>query len=177
MDKKGGKGKGKVVTVNLTNKAVTRFNSKLFFVRSVDANMLLDANYVGKIVLSDPDNNRQVYQKFEFSSTETPGVYTMKSVLSGLFLSGDEVGNIFADVQDTYNSFQKWYILETTAGTYCIRNYSSNLAITVSLLNELYCRELPGSSKQKVLEGKEWKIVEVQGDIPSNMQWGLAMSR
>ena len=87
---KGGKGKGKVNSVNLVNKICTRLNQKLFFIRSVDAGLLLDSNYVGKVVLSEPDNNRQVYQKHEFSSTEIPGVYFIKSVLSGLYLSGDE---------------------------------------------------------------------------------------
>lgn len=178
MDKKG-KGKGKDITVGFSNSkaSLTKYNNKLLFVRSVDANMLLDANYVGKVVLSDPDNNRQVYQKFEVVMTETPSVYWMKSVLSGLFLSGDEVGNVFCELQDVYSSFQKWYLLETTVGTTVIKNFANNLGITVSLLNELYCKEVPGMVKKKVQEGKEWKILEVQDNIPNNMQWSLSNSR
>jgi hypothetical protein len=178
MDKKGGKGKGKGSTaVNLVNKVVTRLNQKAFFIRSVDAGMLMDANYVGKVVLSEPDNNRQIYQKFEFTASEVPGVYMIKSVLSGLYLCGDELGNVFTDLHDHYNTFQKWNCTETTAGSFVIKNHSSNLAICVSLLNDIFSKEIPGPTKQKVLEGKETKIAEVPGDIPSAMQWTLSTSR
>jgi hypothetical protein len=101
----------------------------------------------------------------------------IKSVLSGLYLCGDELGNVFTDLHDHYNTFQKWNCTETTAGSFVIKNHSSNLAICVSLLNDIFSKEIPGPTKQKVLEGKETKIAEVPGDIPSAMQWTLSTSR
>ena len=179
VDKKGGatKGKGKKVEVNIINKVVTRLHQRSFFIKSCDSAGLLDSNYVGRVVLSESDNNRQVYQKWEFNATDTPGVYTLKSILSGLLLSGDELGNVFTDVVDQYNSFQKWYCLETTSGNFVIKNYSSNLALTNSILNDLYSREVPGSKMAKVQVGKETKMEEVPGEILSNMQWNLSLSR
>jgi hypothetical protein len=115
----------------------TRLDSKKCFLQSTFNSCYLDCNNVGDVYFS-LDNPT----KWEFKKTDIPGAYTLKNINTDLYLTSNEIGDLFATVE-LNNSFQKWNVFNTgdkndKEEKYAYANLSNDLYFNISNQDEIY---------------------------------------
>ena len=83
--------------------------SKLNFINNPVEALYLDTNSYGELFY---EQNLRLNSKWEFVNDQ--GSYYIKNSITGLYISTDVNSNLFCYMLESYNSYQKWIIYETT---------------------------------------------------------------
>jgi hypothetical protein len=136
MDKNS-KNKNKVMFKELA----LRLNNKGFYLQSNYCKYFLDSNNNGDLFLNK--NERTANQKWEFFTPDTAGEYFLKNISTGLYLSSNDYGDLFTDVQILDSSYQRWKIHNTTdADNYTIINKANDLIISCNKTNKIIMKPI-----------------------------------
>jgi hypothetical protein len=117
----------------------------------------IDSNNNGDVFLSEDKKERNLYQKWEFT-TESPGTYYLKNLQTSLYLTTDDSGSLYTT---TFigNEFQRWtvYSDQITA----IRNNTNKFVICKNSTNRLFMIDKQNIElKDLILEILASKIVK-----------------
>ena len=135
MDKK--KNKCKTMSKDLA----LRLNNKILYLQSNFCKYFLDSNNNGDLFLNR--NDRVANQKWEFSTPDVAGEYFLKNVSTGLYLSTNDYGDLFTDIQILESSYQRWKIHNTTdPDNYTIVNKGNDLIISCNKTNKIIMRPI-----------------------------------
>jgi hypothetical protein len=150
MEKKGKKGKEK--TIDTSDKGLDKKKGgKSYVVQNQTCSLYLDASYSGDVFYFDGNGDeRNAYHKWEFGKTEQAGVYFLKSVLTGLYLTTDEIGNIITTAfLDT--NFQKWKVYMNKEADSAIKNVGNDFFITLNATNKIMLRKFDDTKTKEFL--------------------------
>jgi hypothetical protein len=156
MDK-GKKSKKKTITINKTPLG-SKFGGKKNFLKNTVGNFLIDTNYAGNVFYNEEDRN--LYQKWEFIVTETAGVYYLKNAQTELFLTSDEVGNLYTTIGKTC-PYQKWIIMTTSdPDLFLIVNSANDFVIDCNKMNIIMLNRLESEKYADVPKEILFKIYQ-----------------
>ena len=115
----------------------TRLDSRKCYIQSTFNSCFLDCNNVGDVYFSLENPS-----KWEFSKTDIPGAYTLKNINTNLYLTSNQIGDLFVTVE-LNNSYQKWNVFNTgdkndKEENYAYSNLSNDLFFYVSDHDEIY---------------------------------------
>jgi hypothetical protein len=148
MDK--GKKGGKVKTITITKTPLaTKLGGKNYYVVNRFCGRYLDNNASGNLFYNDESSERDQYQKWNFSSTDCPGVYNIKSIKTELYLSSNEIGDLNVSPAELESSYQKWIIMSTSEPEcYVIMNSGNGFVLTCNKMDNLLMNILQESQYQ-----------------------------
>ncbi|MCQ2817748.1 MAG: hypothetical protein MJ252_10830 [archaeon] len=120
------------------------------YMRVLLTNQYLDCNTVGDIFMSMNETN-----KWDFGKTDLANAYTIKHVLTGLYLTSNEKGELFGSI-DLNSTYQKWYLYSTKTDTlYAYQNASNSLFIYADFTGNVYLDESQETTLENgVLKGE-----------------------
>lgn len=142
MDKK--KSKKKTIKLNKTPLA-TKLGGKSYYMDNKFCTQRLDSNFFGEVFLNQ-FLVRNFYQKWEYIVTDTPGIYYLKNVITGLFLTSNQIGDLYTTIFEG-TAYQKWKIMATSEKEiYVFINYGNEFVLDCNVMNMIYLNKL--SSEQ-----------------------------
>ena len=136
MDK-AGKGKKKSTTIT-KNPYYNRLGGKTFYIKSKFCSLYLDSNNVGDALISEEKAEREIYTKWVFQASDTPGVYTIKNLKTELYISTSDIGELYQTFLDEESCYQKWIVLASSeAENYVIINLGNSFCLSCDKFNKL----------------------------------------
>jgi hypothetical protein len=135
MDSKKGK-KGKQKTIDVSDKGLDKKKgAKSFVIQSALCFLYLDSNSSGDVYYYGGEE-RNSFHKWLFEKTDTAGIYYLKGVATGLYLTSDELGNIIT-APKLNSAFQKWKCFTNKELESMIQNSGNNYYISINMRNKL----------------------------------------
>jgi hypothetical protein len=133
---KNSKNKDKKMSKDLASK----LNNKGFYIQSNYCKYFIDSNNNGDLFLN---RNDSANQKWEFHTPDTPGEYFLKNTSTGFYLSTNDYGDLFTDIQIMESSYQRWKIhITTDADNYTIINKANNFIIGCNKTNKIIMKSI-----------------------------------
>lgn len=162
MDK-GGKGKKKSITITKTPYA-SKLVGKNFYIRSKSSLLYLDCNFTGDALISEERQDRELFTKWFFQGTDTPGIYFLKNMKTELYLTSNEYGDIYNTSFDEQSGCQKWIVLSSSeAESYIIINNGNSFCLICDNLNRLTISKIIESKYEEASDDILFKIFQFKG--------------
>jgi hypothetical protein len=133
MDKKK---KGKEKVIDTSDKGLDKKKGgKSYVILSMICGLYLDSNYQGDVYYYNGEE-RNLYHKWLFEKTDSLGQYYLKNVVTGLYLTSDELGNLLTT---TFlgTAYQKWKAFINKELDSAIKNVGNDYFLSINPLNKI----------------------------------------